>query len=226
MNAKDLRRKPAKKPVPDVRVHVVGENELFNELLAWYLENEEGLACIPQPRFALSQDEETAGIHLILCDCLSGDPSPLWDAVEKAEREGPSLFFVALFNAATEEALTREALARKARGIFYRGTPLSVLAKGVAAILEGELWYSREMLSQFLMEPKGPSTGSAEGMEELTSREKEILKKIAAGESNKEIADGLFISLHTVKSHIYNIYRKIGVENRLRAAHWATRHLK
>jgi DNA-binding NarL/FixJ family response regulator len=225
MQLKDTRKKQAVKPVPDVLVHVVGGNELLNELLAGYLETEEGLSCIPQARFEVSEDGE-AGIHLILFDCLMDEPSELWNAVERMERDSPSLFFVALFNAENNEDLTREALARKARGIIYKGTPLPVLSKGVAAILEGELWYSREVLSQFLMEPKAPAGAPPEGAEELTLREKEILFKIAAGESNKEIANALFISLHTVKSHIYNIYRKIGVENRMRAAHWAARHLK
>lgn len=225
MQQRDSRKKPAMKPVPDVLVHVVGENELQNELLGWYLENEEGLVCIPQARFVVTGDGD-AGIHLILFDCQGGDPAELWNSVEKMERDSPSLFFVALFNAKNDDSLTREALARKARGIFYKGATLSALVKGIAAILEGELWYSREVLSQFLMEPKSPGGAPGEGADELTLREKEILFKIAAGESNKEIADALFISLHTVKSHIYNIYRKIGVENRMRAAHWVARHLK
>lgn len=225
MQQRDSRKKTAMKPVPDVLVHLVGGNELQNELLGWYLETEEGLACIPQDRFEVGADGD-AGIHLILFDCLGADPAELWNSVERMERDSPSLFFVALFNANNEDSITREALARKARGIFYRGATLSSLVKGIAAILEGELWYSREVLSQFLMEPKSPASAPAEGAEELTLREKEILFKIAAGESNKEIADGLFISLHTVKSHIYNIYRKIGVENRMRAAHWVARHLK
>lgn len=225
MQLKDTRKKPTVKPVPDVLVHVVGGNDLQNELLGWYLESEEGLSCTPQTFFEAS-GEGDAGIHLILFDCSGEDPGEMWNAVEKMERDSPSLFFVALFNAKNDDNLTREALARKARGIFYRGTPLSVLVKGIAAILEGELWYSREVLSQFLMEPKSPGSGSSEIADELTLREKEILYKIASGESNKEIADALCISLHTVKSHIYNIYRKIGVENRMRAAHWVARHLR
>ena len=59
----------------------------------------------------------------------------------------------------------------------------------------------------------------------LTKREVEILSTIAEGATNEEVADRFFISPHTVKSHLYNIYKKIGLSNRLQAALWARRNL-
>ncbi|NLV92462.1 MAG: response regulator transcription factor [Firmicutes bacterium] len=55
-------------------------------------------------------------------------------------------------------------------------------------------------------------------------REREVLKLIAKGLSNEEIAEQLFISKHTVKNHITNIYRKIGSRNRTKVALWAIRY--
>ena len=55
----------------------------------------------------------------------------------------------------------------------------------------------------------------------LTQREQEILDKVAHGNSNKDIADELYISRHTVKTHIYNIFRKIDVSSRIQAALWS-----
>jgi len=52
----------------------------------------------------------------------------------------------------------------------------------------------------------------------LTSREKEILKLIAIGKNNKDIADKLFISVYTVKNHVRNIFKKLAVEDRTQAA--------
>ena len=59
----------------------------------------------------------------------------------------------------------------------------------------------------------------------LTRRETEILALIAAGHTNEEMAEKLFISPHTVKTHVYNIFQKIAVPNRLQAALWAAKNL-
>ncbi|NLJ25271.1 MAG: response regulator transcription factor [Firmicutes bacterium] len=58
----------------------------------------------------------------------------------------------------------------------------------------------------------------------LTPREKEVLQLIAKGLANDEIAKSLFISKHTVKNHITNIYRKMGSRNRTKVALWAIRY--
>ena len=57
----------------------------------------------------------------------------------------------------------------------------------------------------------------SKGEEHLSAREVEILRLIAAGMRNREIADHLFISLHTVKRHIANFYGKLGVGHRTEA---------
>lgn len=60
----------------------------------------------------------------------------------------------------------------------------------------------------------------------LTKREQEILCQLTTGESNSIIASRLHLSEHTVKNHMYNIFRKIGVKNRLQASNWAKLHLQ
>lgn len=60
--------------------------------------------------------------------------------------------------------------------------------------------------------------------EELTNREREVLDLIAQGKSNQEIAEILFITLKTVKTHVSNILAKLGVEDRTQAAIYAFRH--
>ncbi|WOX04666.1 response regulator transcription factor [Microbulbifer pacificus] len=59
----------------------------------------------------------------------------------------------------------------------------------------------------------------------LTRREQEILAQLTTGEPNSIIASRLHLSEHTVKNHMYNIFRKIGVKNRLQASNWAKLHL-
>lgn len=58
----------------------------------------------------------------------------------------------------------------------------------------------------------------------LTAREVEVLRLVAGGSSNKEIAAGLFVSVATIERHIANIYDKIGVRGRAQATAYAIRH--
>ncbi|MFA0789064.1 response regulator transcription factor [Microbulbifer echini] len=60
----------------------------------------------------------------------------------------------------------------------------------------------------------------------LTRREQEILGQLTTGEPNSVIATRLHLSEHTVKNHMYNIFRKIGVKNRLQASNWAKLNLQ
>ena len=59
----------------------------------------------------------------------------------------------------------------------------------------------------------------------LTKKEKQVALLLASGASNAEISSTLFISPHTVKTHIYHILKKLGVQNRLQAALWASKNL-
>ena len=60
----------------------------------------------------------------------------------------------------------------------------------------------------------------------LTRREKQILSLTATGATNTEIANNLNVSMHTVKTHIYNLFKKIDVSNRIQAVNWAKENLK
>ena len=59
----------------------------------------------------------------------------------------------------------------------------------------------------------------------LTERQVEILAMVAVGSTNDEISDKLCISPHTVKTHLYKIFKKINVPNRVQAALWAAKNL-
>jgi DNA-binding NarL/FixJ family response regulator len=60
-------------------------------------------------------------------------------------------------------------------------------------------------------------SGAASGLALLTEREREILACAASGRGNKDIAEQLYVSLDTVKTHLHHIYRKLGVDGRVEA---------
>lgn len=86
-----------------------------------------------------------------------------------------------------------------------------MLLKAVDSVNRGELWIDRKTMKESLVH-RGKDEVS------LTKREGEILKCLSSGYSNKEIAQKLFITEQTVKSHFNRLYKKFGVKNRLKLA--------
>ncbi|MNG34406.1 Transcriptional regulatory protein LiaR [compost metagenome] len=69
-----------------------------------------------------------------------------------------------------------------------------------------------------------PQQTAVKAHEQLTEREMDVLKLVAQGKSNQEIADDLFIGIKTVKFHVTNIFSKLGVDDRTQAAIYAHKH--
>jgi len=129
----------------------------------------------------------------------------------------PRQCLIALFNVGTDQGFEKDALKRSIRGIFYKTDPLERLSNGVLAILRGELWFSRKIISEVFLERNAGAGFFGRTHPSLTRRESEMLMEIASGATNREIAEELGISIHTVKTHLYNTYRKINASNRLQA---------
>ncbi|NBF39117.1 MAG: hypothetical protein GVY14_01765 [Spirochaetes bacterium] len=87
------------------------------------------------------------------------------------------------------------------------------------------MWISRHVLVRAALHGRTQAAHDPDGRDRLTQRETEILAMIIIGARNDEIAEKLCISTNTVKTHIYNIYKKINVPNRTQAALWAAKHL-
>ncbi len=204
---------------------IVGDDPLLNDLLAARLSQETGVSCSHSP--SLPRILDTASPDLTLLDCTGLSMEEL--LAEASGEDSPFMSTsVALFNVPDDRTLELEAITSGIRGIFYRNCPFKLMVKGVSAMLSNELWFSREAMSAFLLGKQNRPAEPAlleETQNELSQREKEILLMLAAGATNKDIAQKLFLSLNTIKSHIYNIYKKIDVPNRLQASLWAARHL-
>lgn len=80
----------------------------------------------------------------------------------------------------------------------------------------------RQVLAGAEVRPSGSAARGSAG--DLTAREREVLTLASRGMSNVQIADSLFVTEQTVKFHLSNIYRKLGVHNRTEASHRASRH--
>ena len=121
---------------------------------------------------------------------------------------------------AEEDVLT--ALKSGARGYILKGVSSRELVKIVRDVQAGEAYVTPSLAASLLSEMKnGPSPSARPAthpLDELTERESQILERVAAGLSNKEIAQQLFLSEKTVKHYMTNILNKLQVRNRVEAA--------
>lgn len=207
-------------------VFVIGPFELQNKLLEGFLSKEAGITC-SQSR---SLKEYYSGVNVIntdmlLIDCMRNDCQDLINELdyynENSEGRADGNPYLALFNVLPGAQLERRAVQRGVVGFFYESDSLDLILKGIQMIFEGHLWLPRKVFKRCLTELHNVNGTLQQNSVILTSREHEILTMIAQGASNEDIAGNLCISLHTAKSHTHNIFKKIQVPNRLKAALWA-----
>lgn len=109
-----------------------------------------------------------------------------------------------------------------ASGYLLKGCTRDELLKAIRAAATGESAWTRDELRRVTGALATPRL-AADVEVPLTQRESEVLRQLAYGLTNKEIAQALHISYETVKEHVQHILRKIGVSDRTQAAVWAVR---
>lgn len=116
-----------------------------------------------------------------------------------------------------DPAAVRRAHACGAAGLMESSAPTDALVDAVQALRRGEL----------RLPALGPEAGAQEApdLAGLTDREREIVSLLADGAQNREIADALGISYHTVRTHVHHVMAKLGVSHRHAVAAWAHRAL-
>jgi LuxR family transcriptional regulator, positive regulator of biofilm formation len=201
-----------------------------NELVARALQGELGVDC----RVLLHDCERLSGV-LRLCGSVSAQPNlilidvgvggyPIDSRGVLAGPERPRCP-VALMNLEPGTRVEKQALAAGYRGFFYKTDPLDLFLRGVNTVLAGQVWVSRAVLSQCLSGIDGVDTLGAAASANLSPRETEVLAMVARGATNEDVADVLSVSINTVRTHLYSIFRKLNVPSRLQAALWAAKNL-
>ena len=210
-------------------IHIVGKNRFQNGLLFSYLKENTPfeVTCSQnlEPIAPIKKDESTLSLFLLI-DCKEFDVQKYWAEIDSWKNSIPSQSLLALCNVNPKFKIEKFAMRNNIQGIFYEDDLPEVIRKGISAILNGDLWYSRKTLVKHILEPsRSMNSLNHVTSVNLTKREREILTLITSGRNNQTIADDLFISAHTVKTHIYNIYKKINVANRFQAVLWAIKYL-
>jgi DNA-binding NarL/FixJ family response regulator len=145
---------------------------------------------------------------------------PVMDGVAATaaiRREVPDVEVLALTSVLEDEKVV-SAVRAGAIGYLLKDTRSDDLIRAIKGAAEGQAQLSLEAATRLMREVRAP-----ESPEQLTERETEVLRHLALGKSNKEIARSLNVNESTVKSHVSNILAKLGVEGRTQAALHAVR---
>ncbi|HLV80151.1 MAG TPA: response regulator transcription factor, partial [Chthonomonadaceae bacterium] len=116
------------------------------------------------------------------------------------------------------------AVAGGAAGYLLKGVEREELIRALRSVAEGEMLLAPQDLVRSLRGISEQAVGSQDLIEPLTEREQEVLRLLATGLSNRDIAALLFVAESTVKTHVEHIIGKLGVSDRVQAAVWAARH--
>lgn len=168
----------------------------------------------------------TRSYSLVLVDCAGLSAEAVQDYLAHMATAQPDLRHALIW---VEAGSSFEQLIRwpSVKGIFPSDCNESQLLKGVQSILAGHNWLPRRLLEQCLEKQRGKLPASRALIpQSLTDRERQILQHVGEASTNAQIAYDLCISEHTVKTHLYNIFRKIQVRNRTEASNWVRQHLQ
>jgi DNA-binding NarL/FixJ family response regulator len=132
------------------------------------------------------------------------------DAIKELRRAGPTPRVLVLTTFDTDRDVL-PAIEAGATGYLLKDTPREELLRAVRAAHRGEAVLSPAVAGRLMGQVRTP------GAEALSSRELEVLRLVAAGETNREAARALFISEATIKTHLLHIYAKLEVRDRASA---------
>jgi DNA-binding NarL/FixJ family response regulator len=194
-----------------IRVLIVDDHPIVREGVTAVLEREADIHVVG------SADTIGAGMRLaqalrpdvVLLDLKLPD-AQAFDGVAVFTRVGGS---VIVFTAYDGDEDVFRAIRGGARGYLLKGSPAAEIGQAIRQVHAGESYVSPRIAAKLVsgVARKGARTGL------LSSRERGVLRLVAAGLSNRQIADALSISERTVKFHVTAIFNKLGAENRAQA---------
>jgi LuxR family transcriptional regulator, positive regulator of biofilm formation len=211
--------------------YIISARNLFSELLAHAIQRDLCGACEIVPALdalaeTITRDPaRSTGGTILLVDCIEHDFDEVMRTLADHQLDADPRLIVAIYNVYPGWGIETEALRLGVKGFFYKHDSLALFLKGIRAILGKEVWVSREILMRSAIRELRKSQSAVQEQTGLSTREIESLRLLVSGASNEEIAQRLFISPNTVKTHLYNIFKKIKVKSRLEAAAWAAKNL-
>ena len=201
-----------------ITILIVDDHSVVRQGLKMFLALDDDLEIVGE---AMNGEEAIAMVKksqpdVVLMDLLM----PVMDGVTATQiirREHPDTEVVAL-TSVLEDAMVVNAVRAGAIGYLLKDTEAEELRLAIIAAAAGQVQLSPQAAERLMREIRAP-----ESPEKLTERETDVLRLLAQGKANKEIAQELHIGETTVKTHVSNILMKLDVQSRTQAALFAAR---
>lgn len=210
-----------------IRVLICDDHALFRRGLMMVLEEEEGVEVIAEASDG-NEAVDLATRHapdVVLMDVRMPGRGGI-EATRAIRDEMPATRVIMLTVSDDEDDLF-DALKAGATGYLLKEISIDEVADAIRAVVTGRSLLSPQMATKLIAEfaalAQRAEGGGAGGGPRLTARELEVLRHVAEGQSNREIAEVLGISENTVKNHVRNILEKLHLHSRMEAVMYAVR---
>jgi len=202
-----------------IRVLVVDSSRIHTELLAEALQKDRRLDVISAHNTAeaLETARQQGADVAAISDYLDDTPHRGLEVLRGLRSAQPNIRGVMLLDTGARETVL-EAFRAGARGIFSRWESIRALCRCVRCVYDGQIWARAEHVSyavEALASTPTVRATDARGFNLLSAREMEVVRGLAEGLTNREIADQMGLSYHTIKNHVFRIFEKLGVSNRV-----------
>jgi len=203
-------------PAERIRILIVDDHEMVREGLMAMLQPEPDFEVVGQTGYggAVLDLVETSRPDVVLLDARLPDISGV-EVCRRVVRTHPGVSVVIL-TTYTDGALVQECLEAGARGYVVKNVESFSLKESIRAVHRGQAVLAPQVAGEIIERMRSPQSASRPAA--LNRSQVAILRLISSGHSNKEIAAEVHLSENTVKTHIQEIFRKLGVRNRVEAA--------
>jgi len=209
-----------------IRVLAADSNRMNSQLLATALERDKRFQVLDPPadgQEILADVMNKRPTVVVLSAEIDGNPRKGFDLAREIRALRREIQVVMLLDSSERDPVL-EAFRAGARGVFSRNDSLKSLAKCICCVSQGQVWAnSREL--RYLLDAVGEALPmrviDAKGRELLSRREQDVVRCVAEGLSNREIAQRLGLTEHTVKNYLFRIFDKLGVSKRVEVALYA-----
>lgn len=205
-----------------IKVLIVDDHEMVRLGISTYLSVQDDIEVVGEADNGAVGLQKALALHpdVILMDVVMPEMDGI-EATKKILKDWPAAKIIILTSFIDDEKVY-PAIEAGAASYILKTSTAEEIAQAIRQTYAGESVLEPEVTTKMMNHISNQN--KTELYEDLTNREQEVLQLIAQGKSNQEIADALFITLKTVKTHVSNILSKLQVEDRTQAAIYAFKH--